>query len=209
MIQLITREAHQQGVDCLTGKYAVHIDKKKYDENNFAKLPLQLQPVSLKQKQIDKDMLAYKSEHAPLSNFYPCQIIIGKHQFFCAEQAFQFLRAKVLNKPLAATRIYLSRDVRYIKQLGQEMGTSTEWNTQQFDYMYICLKKKFTQNPALKTLLLDTGKMELVEATPDHLWGCGATLSSTILKRHAWPGQNKHGKILMTIRDELRSQMSE
>ena len=205
MIRLISREAQQQGIDCRTGKYAVHIDRKRYDGTNFDDLPLPLQPANLKQVQVDQNTLAYQSEYAPLSNFYPCQIIIGKHKFFCAEQAFQFLRAKLLNKPLAATRIYLSRDVRYIKQLGQELGSSTEWNDQQFDYMYICLKKKFTQNAELKTLLLGTGNMELVEATPDCTWGCGATLSSNVLKQHTWPGMNKHGKILMTIREELRS----
>ena len=207
LIRLISREAQQQGVDCRTGKYAVHIDKKKYDGNNLDELPPQLHPGNLKQVLIDQNTLAYQSEHAPLSNFYPCQIIIGKHKFFCAEQAFQFLRAKLLNKPLAATRIYLSRDVRFIKQQGQELGTSEKWNTQQFDYMYICLKQKFEQNPKLKALLLDTGNMELVEATPDRLWGCGATLSSNVLKQHNWPGSNKHGKILMTLREELRSGM--
>ena len=130
--------------------------------------------------------------------------MIGKHRFFCAEQAFQFLHAKILNKPLIATGIYLSRDVRYIKRLGQEMGMSEDWEAQKFDHMYICLKKKFGQNPELRPLLLSTGTMELVEATPDHLWGCGATLSSNVLKRHIWTGQNKHREILMVIREELR-----
>ena len=204
LIRLISNEARQQGIDCRTGKYALHINRKKFDENNFSDLPESLQPISLKQMRMDANTLAYQSEHAPLSNFFPCEIIIGKHKFFCAEQAFQFLKAKLLNKPLAATRIYLSRDVRQIKQLGAELGTSEEWNTKRFDYMYICLKKKFTQNPELKALLLDTGDLELVEATPDQLWGCGATLSSNVIRRHEWTGLNKHGKILMTVRDELR-----
>ena len=204
IIRLISREAQQQGIDCRTGKYAIHIEKAKFDENNFEELPSSLQPASLKQVKIDDKTLAYQSEHAPLSNFFPSLIVIGKHKFFCAEQAFQFLRAKCLNKPLAATRIYLSRDVRYIKQLGHDLGTSEEWEAQQFDYMYICLKKKFEQNPPLKTLLLNTGDMELVEATPDKTWGCGATLSSNVIRRHTWSGQNRHGKILMTVRDELR-----
>ena len=131
--------------------------------------------------------------------------MIGSHTFFCLEQAFQFLKAKILEKPLTATRIYLSRDVYYIKQLGRELGTSDKWDARKFDLMYECLKKKFNQCPELKALLLKTGDMELVEATPDYLWGCGATLSSNILRRHAWSGQNKHGQILMTIREEYRS----
>ena len=135
---------------------------------------------------------------------YPCTIAIGQHSFFCLEQAFQFLRAKNLNKPLAATRIYLSRDVRYIKQVAAELGTSEAWESRQFDLMYICLLRKFQQHPELKALLLNTGNLRLVEATPDRLWGCGATLSSNALRRHDWPGKNKHGEILMTVREELR-----
>ena len=205
MIRLISREAQQQGIDCKTGKYTIHLNKARFDDNNLEDLPQPLRPSSLKQVQIDQSTIAYQSEHAPFSNFYPSQVTIGKHQFFCAEQAIQFLRAKTLNKPLAATRIYLSRDVRFIKQVGGELGTSKEWEACKFDYMYICLKKKFDQNPALKELLLRTGDLELVEATPDRLWGCGATLSSNVLRRHAWVGQNKHGQILMTVREELRS----
>ena len=155
--------------------------------------------------QIDANTIAYQSEHAPFSNFFPCQIVIGAHTFFCLEQAFQFVRAKTLHKPLIATKIYLSRDVRYIKRLGNDLGTSDAWEARQFDAMYECLKKKFSQNQDLKTLLLRTGTLELVEATPDRLWGCGATISSNVLRRHEWKGQNKQGQILMTVRDELRA----
>ena len=204
LIKLITKEAQAQGVDCRSGKYSLTIDKKKFDEENLEDLPPKLNPTQLKQVQIDEKTLAYQSEFAPFSNFFHCTVVVGSHKFFCLEQAYQFLRAKILEKPLTATRIYLSRDVYYIKQLGFELGTSEKWDARKFDVMYECLKKKFDQHPELKALLLKTGDLELVEATPDRLWGCGATLSSNILRRHAWPGQNKHGKILMTIREEYR-----
>ena len=204
LIRLITKEAELQGIDCRSGKYALHINRVKYDDSNLDELPPQLQPTSLKQVQIDKETLVYQSEFAPFSNFYPCHIVAGQHTFFCLEQAFQFLKAKFLNKPLAATKIYLSRDVRFIKQIGAELGTTEEWEGRQFDIMYLCLLKKFLQHPDLRALLLGTGNLVLVEATPDRLWGCGATLSSNALRRHEWPGNNKHGQILMTVREELR-----
>ena len=106
---------------------------------------------------------------------------------------------------LIAAKIYLSRDQIEIKQLGDEAGTSDLWETEKFDIMYICLKRKFEQNPELLRMLLDTGDRELVEATPNRLWGCGATLSSNLLRRHEWPGENRQGKILMTVRKELRN----
>ena len=204
LIRLISREAQQQGIDCRTGKYAIHIDNKKYDADNLDDLPRPLHPASLKQIKIGDNTLAYQGEFAPFSNFFPCKLVIGKLVFFCVEQAFQFLRAKNLNRPLIATKIYLSRDVWFIKQQGKELGTSEDWEGKQFDVMYECLKKKFSQNLDLKTLLLKTGNLELVEATPDRLWGCGATLSSNAIHKRDWPGQNKHGQILMTIRQELQ-----
>ena len=93
-----------------------------------------------------------------------------------------------------------------MKQKGGELGTSEEWDAKQFEMMYLCLKRKFEQNAALKTMLMETGNLELVEATPDRTWGCGATLSSNVLKRHDWPGENKHGKLLMIIREEFKKQ---
>ena len=204
LIRLISKEAQLQGIDCRTGKYAIHIDRQKFDRDNLDDLPPPLHPTNLKQVQLDEHTIAYQSEFAPFSNFYPCPISIGKQPFFCLEQAYQFLHAKILNKPLLATKIFLSRDVRYIKQMGAEMGTSEEWDNRKFDVMYECLKKKFDQNPDLKALLLKTGDLELIEATPDRLWGCGATLSSNAIRKRNWPGQNKHGHILMTIREEYR-----
>ena len=208
IIRMISKEAQQLGVDCRTGKFAIHIDKKKFDGDNLDELPPPLHPSSLKQIQIDDHTLAYQSEYAPFSNFFPCNLVIGKHKFFCLEQAYQFLKAKTMNKPLTATKIFMSRDVRFIKQQGAEMGTSEEWEKKQFDVMYECLRKKFDQNQDLKALLLKTKDLELVEATPDRLWGCGATLSSNIIrKRNSWPGQNKHGQILMIIRQEYLNEI--
>ena len=204
VIRMISKEAQAQGIDCRTGKYAIHINKEKYDHGNLDDLPLQLHPSQLKQVQLDANTIAYQSEFAPFSNFYPCELIIGFRKFFCLEQAYQFLRAKTLDKPLAALKIYLSRDVHYIKAIGNELGSSEAWESRQFVVMYECLKRKFAQNPDLKSLLLKTGNMELVEATPDRLWGCGATLSSNVIRRREWAGQNKHGIILMTVPEELR-----
>ena len=97
--------------------------------------------------------------------------MIGQHKFFCLEQAFQFLRAKILEKPLAATRIFLSRDEYYIKQVGRELGTSDKWEARKFDLMYECLKKKFDQQPDLKALLLKTGDLD---SWRRHRITCGA-----------------------------------
>ena len=204
MIRLIAKQAQAEGIDCRTGKYALFVGNRKFDESNFDELPHPLHPSSVKQIQIDATTIAYQSENAPFSNFYPARFNLGKQGFTCHEQAFQYLKARKLNKPLAATRILLSRDLVEMKRIGDGLGTSDAWEACKFDIMYMCLKAKFEQNEDLKHMLLRTGACELVEATPDRLWGCGATLSSNVLRRHEWHGENRQGKTLMTVREELR-----
>ena len=95
IIRMIAKEALHQGIDCKTGKFSLRIDDVKYDEGNLEEFPSCLHPSKLKQVRIDKDTLAYQSEFAPFSNF-PCVVKIGQHEFFCLEQAFQFMRPKSL-----------------------------------------------------------------------------------------------------------------
>ena len=205
LIRLITKKAQIDGIDCRTGKYTLQVNNERYDSSNLCDLPPPLHPSTVKQIQLDKNTVAYQSEFAPFSNFFPADIVLGNHKFFCLEQAYQYLKAKYLNKPLAAARIYLSREQIEIKQIGDALGSSPEWDTKRFDMMYVCLRRKFEQNQHLRAMLLATGSCELVEATPNRLWGCGATLSSNLLRRHEWPGENRQGKILMTVRDELQA----
>jgi ribA/ribD-fused uncharacterized protein len=62
--------------------------------------------------------------------------------------------------------------------------------------MHRCCLAKFTQHENLKKLLLDTGDAELQEdSQDDFFWGIGADGS----------GKNVLGKILMRIRDEIKS----
>ena len=204
MIRLIAKKAQAEGIDCRSGKYMLQVNKEKFDGGKLDELPPPLHPSNIKQFNLDKDTIVYQSEFAPFSNMYPVCIVVGQYKFVSLEQAFQFFKAKTMNKLLAATKIYLSRNQVEIKQMGDDLGPSELWDAKKFDIMYVCLKRKFDQNPELKDMLLNTGDCELVEATPNRLWGCGATLSSNLLRRHEWPGDNRQGKILMTVREELR-----
>jgi ribA/ribD-fused uncharacterized protein len=59
------------------------------------------------------------------------------------------------------------------------------------------LRAKFTQNEALKKLLLETGDRPLVEANPtDNYWGYGRTKM----------GKNRMGILLMELRSALRAE---
>jgi N-glycosidase YbiA len=72
-----------------------------------------------------------------------------------------------------------------------------DWETAKDNIMREALVAKFTQHLDLKEILLGTGDALLVEHTKnDKYWGDGGDGS----------GQNKLGKLLMEVREELRQQ---
>ena len=70
-----------------------------------------------------------------------------------------------------------------------------DWESVKNDIMHDAIRAKFTQNSDLKRKLLQTGNAELIEASPkDAYWGTGPN----------GDGLNMLGKILMTVRQEIR-----
>ena len=69
-----------------------------------------------------------------------------------------------------------------------------DWEQAKEDIMRDALRAKFTQHPALRTLLLSTGKRPLVERTGnDRYWGDGGDGT----------GRNRLGALLMELRASL------
>ena len=73
-----------------------------------------------------------------------------------------------------------------------------DWESVKDDVMRQALRAKFTQNPDIKTVLLETGEEDIVEnTTKDHYWGIGS--SGT--------GLNMLGKLLVELRTALRAEL--
>ena len=71
-----------------------------------------------------------------------------------------------------------------------------DWERVKDDVMREAVREKFRAHATIRQILLDTGDALLVENAPgDYYWGIGADGS----------GKNMLGRILMEIRDELRS----
>jgi hypothetical protein len=71
-----------------------------------------------------------------------------------------------------------------------------DWESVKGTIMREALQAKFTQHPALRSLLLATGDATLVEHTEnDSYWGDGGDGS----------GQNRLGQLLMELRAQLRA----
>ena len=79
------------------------------------------------------------------------------------------------------------------------------WNEKRFDIVVQGSIAKFSQNPALKDFLLNTGGRILVEASPvDKIWGIGMAQDDDHIDNPLkWQGLNLLGFSLMVVRDRL------
>lgn len=133
----------------------------------------------------------FDGEYFFLSNYYPAPVIYCATTFGNNEAAFQAMKCPY--------RIASFADLppNEAKRLGRRVHLREDWEEVKDNIMYEICKAKFTQNEDLRQRLLATGDEYLEEGNywDDKYWGvCGGE------------GQNKLGKILMRVRDELREE---
>ncbi|HXI71455.1 MAG TPA: NADAR family protein [Verrucomicrobiae bacterium] len=92
---------------------------------------------------------------------------------------------RLAKSPMVAARMGRSR----------ERPLRPDWETAKEDIMREALLAKFTQHPALRSLILGTVDAELIEhTTNDRYWGDGGD----------GKGKNRLGQLLMELRAHLR-----
>jgi ribA/ribD-fused uncharacterized protein len=126
-----------------------------------------------------------------LSNFWSCFIKYEGDVYPSVENAYQ--AAKMRN--VEDRQRFFYNKASEAKKLGRLLPMRAEWDQVRLDVMYELVKKKFSQDP-LKSYLLNTGDEEIQEGNwwGDTFWG---TVNGE--------GENHLGKILMRIREELRT----
>lgn len=133
----------------------------------------------------------FRGQYFFLSNFYQVDVEYDGLTFKNNEAAFQAM--KVLDRGKRAE--FTSCDPSFAKRKGRRVRIRRDWEEVKDQLMYeICLSK-FSQHEHLKEKLLKTGNAELIEGNNwgDTYWGvCQGR------------GQNKLGKILMRVREELK-----
>jgi ribA/ribD-fused uncharacterized protein len=140
---------------------------------------------------------SFRGEKWFLSNMYPCPVEIQGKVYKCAESAYQSakLALDMPNRAYEQSK-FLWWDGFQAKKEVKQFPLRTDWHTAKVRVMLRVLRAKFGQNQELATLLLATGEEELVETNSwgDRFWG--------VCKGH---GQNQLGKLLMQVREELKS----
>lgn len=134
----------------------------------------------------------FDGEYSFLSNFYnPCEVKFEGLMYKNSESAYQ--SAKTTQRTL---RLDFTETNGYeAKKLGRKLSIREDWDTVKLDIMLEIVRDKFSRNKELQIKLLRTGCAELVEGNywNDTFWGmCNEE------------GNNHLGRILMTVRDELK-----
>lgn len=124
-----------------------------------------------------------------LSNFYCRPVEYNGFVFDNNEAAFQAAKC-----PYRMAE-FCGLNPSEAKRLGRRVHLRSDWEAIKDHVMYDVCMAKFTQNPDLAERLIQTGDALLEEGNTwgDKVWGvCDGV------------GENRLGKILMRIRDELK-----
>lgn len=135
---------------------------------------------------------SFKGKNAFLSNFSTVFVYYNGIKFPTVEHAFQ--AAKTLDSSVQAEFPFVPTpaDARYY---GRRVALRADWNAVKDGIMEDLLRQKFN-NPVYKKLLLSTGD-EYIEEGNTH----GDTYWGTVRGK----GENRLGKLIMKIREELGS----
>jgi hypothetical protein len=139
----------------------------------------------------------FKNEFRFLSNFYPSLVSYENVIFITIEHAYQAQKSFDLEY---RKQILLCETPGKAKRLSKKIKLRDNWNVIKYDIMYILVQRKFTNNPVLRQMLLNTGDAILQEG---NYWGdtyWGIDLKTGI-------GENNLGKILMLVRKELKGEL--
>ena len=142
----------------------------------------------------------FDGKFAFLSNFYPSPMTVDGIIFPTVEHLFQAAKTVSL---VEREKIAAAATPGQAKRLGRNVILCDNWEEIKDDVMLNALRLKFAILP-LREKLLATGNEELVEGNTwhDNIWGnCSCDRCKKI------EGQNKLGKLLMQVREEIRSSM--
>ena len=142
----------------------------------------------------------YEREFYPLSNFSSFEIIWGGETYPTAEHAYQ--SAKFMKKKESQEDLILQKLIRCARSAhdafkiarSNQALVRDDWDNVKIAMMTSILRNKVHQHKYVKSKLLQTLDINLVEDSPkDSFWGIGPD----------GKGRNELGKIWMKLRSEL------
>lgn len=151
-------------------------------------------------------------EYGCFSNWYLSKFKYAGTEYSSVEQYMMYQKVSMFHQYDLADQIMDTDDPSKIKKLGRtrfDGFNSQIWDSVAYTIVKRGVKSKFSQNKELLKVLLSTGDKVLMECSSnDIIWGIGIGIDSeTIYNPTAWRGRNQLGRILMSVRDELREDL--
>ena len=147
------------------------------------------------------------------SNWYPAEFdYAGKH-FLHSEQFMMYHKVMMFGKDDLAKQIMATSDPAKCKSIAGRKFPEFDpvlWENTCYAIVKRGVKAKFSQNEDILKVLLGTGGELIAECSPyDCKWGTGIDVKAPArLDVANWKGRNLLGRILMEVRDELRSEVN-
>lgn len=155
----------------------------------------------------DGFLLFWGSEDWP-SQWHLVDFEIDGRRYNCAEQWMMAEKARTFGDDRRLAMILAATSPREQKNVGRQVSNfdAQIWESKCKSVVFRGSHAKFTQNPDLERLLLETGDLRLVEASPsDRIWGIGLSEDHPDATRPgSWRGKNWLGKALMKVRAAIR-----
>jgi ribA/ribD-fused uncharacterized protein len=143
----------------------------------------------------------------PFSQWHPSEFTISDVTYNCCEQYMMAQKALLFNDQESYQKIMNEQRPRYQKQFGREVKNfdKVKWEKECKQIVYEGNYAKFTQNPHLLKVLMETKGREIVEASPfDTIWGIGLGEDDPrALDKSQWKGTNWLGEVITRVREDL------
>ncbi|MDZ4873800.1 MAG: N-glycosidase [Chroococcidiopsis cubana SAG 39.79] len=131
------------------------------------------------------------------SNFSPHSIDIQGTYWSTVEHYYQAQKFVGSANEALIPIIHAAATPEQAAALGRDrtLQVRSDWEQVKTQVMHVAVRQKFLTYPDIQSILIATGDELLVENSPtDYYWGCGCDRT----------GQNYLGKILMSVRQEIR-----
>ena len=175
--------------------------------NNLVDLPKELCPRKSAEREND-EILAFFTQGSPFSNFHPSPFEKDGVKYVCNEQYIQAKKAEIFDDDIAHASIMKTTNPYEMKKIGKRIRNFVGqlWLKESEKVAIDGCVAKFSQNPELRQNLMETGNKLIAEASTDKTWGTGESLNSPgVLQKSSWTGSNLLGKVLMAVRDQLKT----
>jgi len=156
-------------------------------------------------KNYEKYTFFYKTR-SPFSNWHSSTFVDDQGiEYNCSEQYMMYQKAILFGDSETAEDILSAEQPREQKDLGRKVKNfdSKVWDSKAKEIVFDGCKLKFSQNPAMKKVLMETKGTLLVEASPyDRIWGIGLGEDDPAIHDPSnWNGLNWLGEVLTELRE--------